>query len=127
DRNKRYQFIVKIATVMGVFIILVMLFIFLSIFPFLNILEEKAKLIGMGDFVTKIDKKIPHNEIGKVMSAFNDMALELSRYIQRLKDHEQEKIQLTDAIQRLRRANELGEFSAKMAHELKNPISILTF
>ncbi|WP_372655206.1 ATP-binding protein [Halobacteriovorax sp.] len=127
SRSKRHQTIVQIATVMGIFIILVMSFLFLNIFPFLNILERKAKLVGKGDFLTKIDKKIPNNEIGKVMNAFNDMTLELSKYLEKIKDHEQEKMQLTDAIQRMRRVNELGEFSAKMAHELKNPLSILTF
>mgnify|MGYP000695853577 CR=1 FL=1 len=104
-----------------------LLLLFLNIFPYLNILERKAKLVGKGDFLTKIDKEIPNNEIGKVMNAFNDMTLELSKYLEEIKGHEQEKMQLTDAILRMRRVNELGEFSAKMAHELKNPLSILTF
>lgn len=127
SKNERHQSIVQIATIMGVFIVLVMSFLFLNIFPYLNTLEQKAKLVGKGEFLTKIDKKIPKNEIGQVMKAFNEMAMELSKHLEKIKKHEQEKTQLTNSIQRMRRISELGEFSAKMAHELKNPLSILNF
>lgn len=127
SKNERHQSIVQIATIMGVFIVLVMSFLFLNIFPYLNTLEQKAKLVGRGEFLTKIDKKIPKNEIGQVMIAFNDMAMEISKHLEKIKKHEQEKMQLTNSIQRMRRISELGEFSAKMAHELKNPLSILNF
>lgn len=127
DKNERHQSIVQIATIMGVFIVLVMSFLFLNIFPYLNTLEQKAKMVGKGDFLARIDRKIPNNEIGQVMNAFNEMAMELSKHLEKIKEHEQEKTQLTNSIQKMRRINELGEFSAKMAHELKNPLSILNF
>ncbi len=84
-------------------------------------------MVGKGDFLARIDRKIPNNEIGQVMNAFNEMAMELSKHLEKIKEHEQEKTQLTNSIQKMRRINELGEFSAKMAHELKNPLSILNF
>ncbi len=127
DKNERHQSIVQIATIIGVFIVLVMSFLFLNIFPYLNTLEQKAKMVGKGDFFARIDRKIPNNEIGQVMNAFNEMAIELSKHLEKIKEHEQEKTQLTNSIQKMRRINELGEFSAKMAHELKNPLSILNF
>ena len=61
------------------------------------------------------------------MHAFNEMSLQISQYLKELEKKESEKLQLNDSIQKIKRLSQLGEFSAKMAHELKNPISILNF
>lgn len=48
-------------------------------------------------------------------------------YTRKIKKEEAKNLKLSDSIQKMRRINERGEFAAKMAHEIKNPLSILTF
>lgn len=127
QKNERHKMIVLGAVVAVVMIILVMAILFLRIFPQLKILEVKAEQVGQGVFNFNSNDTVPKNEIGKVMQAFNNMSLKLHEYREKQKEDEKEKIRLSDSLQRLRKVSELGEFSAKMAHELKNPISILNF
>jgi signal transduction histidine kinase len=110
----------------GLLFILALSLIFLKIFPGLSRLESQAKSILTQETSKKITE-IPNNEIGDVMLAFNNMLDDLESYLHTIKSKEQEKIKLQDALLRMKSINEMGEFSAKMAHELKNPLSILSF
>lgn len=125
-RYKRHEAIIYAVTVIGAVIILLMLVLFLKIFPYLDKLEKRAGNIKNGQ-LSETFSKIPRNEIGQVMRAFDEMSLELSEHMKNLKKSEIEKAHLLDSIREMRKASELGEFSAKVAHELKNPIAILTF
>ncbi len=128
--SSRYQRLRKVVTaisLVGVIVILSMLFLFLNIFPNLEKLEKKAKEVAKGNYDVQFKTKIPNTEIGQVMLAFNEMSTQISLYLKELEKKESEKLQLNESIQNIRRLSQLGEFSAKMAHELKNPISILNF
>lgn len=127
QRYKRLKKVVTAVSLGGGLIILTMLFVFLKIFPNLKKLEEKAKQVAAGSYEARFDQKIPDSEIGNVMHAFNEMSVKISLYLKELEKKESEKLQLNESIQRIRRLSQLGEFSAKMSHELKNPISILNF
>jgi len=127
ERASRLRIVVTSVIIIGVFILLIMCTFFLRIFPQLKVLQDRAILVGKGDFSKKIDSKIPNNEIGQVMLAFNEMSTELNQYIIKQREVEEEKIKLLDSIQKMRKVSELGEFSAKMAHELKNPLAILMY
>ncbi len=126
-RYSRLKKVVSIVSVAGGLIILSMLFVFLQIFPNLKKLEEKAKQVASGNYEAKFNQRIPSSEIGNVMRAFNDMSSQISIYLKEVEKKESEKLQLNESIQKVKRLSQLGEFSAKMAHELKNPISILNF
>lgn len=127
ERNERHKFIVNGISIVGACIIMILLLLFMNIFPYLGKLEQMAKNVAKGNFSDKFRGRIPKNEIGQVIVAFNQMSDQLSDHIEQLKDNEKEKVELTDSIQRMRRINEIGEFAAKMSHELKNPIAILNF
>lgn len=127
ERADRLRIVVTSVIIIGVFILLIMCILFLRIFPQLKVLQDRAILVGKGDFSKRIDSKIPKNEIGQVMLAFNEMSTELNEYIIKQREIEEEKIKLLDSIQRMRKVSELGEYSAKMAHELKNPLAILMY
>jgi signal transduction histidine kinase len=126
NKNQRHQLVLMFMVVTSIFVIVVLLVVFLNIFPFLTLLEKKAKEISSGVFDSHFPK-IPNNEIGNVMVAFNEMSQQITSYINKLKVEETNKLQLTDSLQKFKRLNEMSEFSAKMAHEIKNPISILNF
>ncbi len=48
-------------------------------------------------------------------------------YSLRIRREEKEKEALNNSLQKMKRLSERGEFAAKMAHEIKNPLSILTY
>ncbi len=127
ERYRRLKKVVTAVSLGGGLIILTMLFVFLKIFPHLKKLEEKAKQVAQGNYEARFQHSIPNSEIGNVMHAFNDMSVQISQYLKELEKKESEKLKLNDSIQKIKQISQLGEFSAKMAHELKNPISILNF
>jgi len=125
-KNQNLKLVFDSMAIIGIFIIFFLLLIFLSLFPYLNKLEKKAREISEGRFEGRFEK-IPNNEMGNVMRAFNEMSDKIVDYIERLKYEETNKLQLTESLQKFKRLNEMSEFSAKMSHEIKNPISILNF
>jgi len=126
QRNKKHRIVLDIITWMGTFIILVLLVVFLKIFPYLEKLRKHAKDISTGNFDRKFNK-IPKNEFGQVMSAFNHMSEEIMAHIEQLGEEKLKKVALAESIQKMKKLNAIGELSSKMGHELKNPISILNF
>lgn len=126
QRSKHYSLIMNSAFFIVASIIILSLFLFLKIFPQLKELEKKANAMAKGDFSTSFSK-IPNNEIGTLMRSFNSMSLQLSVYIDKVAREEKEKASLAQSVQEMRHLSEMGEAAAKMAHDLKNPISILQF
>lgn len=126
EATKRYDIVLKSSAIVSIVIIVILMILFLKIFPYLDKLERNAHTISSGDFGKRFSS-IPNNEIGKVMNAFNIMAQEVEDYILRLKKEEKNKVELVEAIQKMKRLNEMGELSSKIAHEIKNPLSILNF
>ena len=75
--------------------------------------------IAKGNFDVRADKTQIH-EIGSISDSFNDMAQSLKKLIQTEKELVEVKIKM-----RNERLTALGEFSASMAHDMKNPLAIL--
>lgn len=126
ERNKRHKLILDIVIGITVFSIVGLLILFLSIFPQLSKLERRAFSLSEGDFQEEF-KKIPKNEIGSVMQAFNTMISKIRLYIQQIEEEQRKQEELNHSIQEMQKLNAMGELSAKMSHELKNPIAILNF
>lgn len=134
--NDHYQELLKssekhsdVLISMSCMIILVMILmgmLFFSIFPKLELLEKKAKRVAEGDYSIGHDS-YPRNELGTVLKSFDSMSEKIGQSLKKQKEMESEKVRLINEINNSRKLTELGEFSAKMAHELKNPISILSF
>jgi signal transduction histidine kinase len=126
EKNKKQKLVLDTVALIGIFMILLLLIIFLKIFPYLSSLEKRAKEIAEGDFDKRF-QDIPKNEIGKVMMAFNEMADDIALYIEEIKREREKQTELSDAIQNMKKLNAMGELASKMSHEIKNPISILKF
>lgn len=125
-RHEQHRLILDGLIVVAVGTILFSMLIFLKIFPQLRRLEKRAKSIGEGKF-NETFTDIPKNEIGAVMTAFNEMSIKIKDSLERITLQQKEKAELSQKVQEMRHLSELGEASAKMAHELKNPLSILNF
>lgn len=136
NMNDHYQELLKsnekhsdVLLSMSFVILLVMILmgmLFFSIFPKLELLEKKAKRVAEGDYSIGHDS-YPRNELGTVLKSFDSMSEKIAHSLKKQKEMESEKVRLISEINNSRKLTELGEFSAKMAHELKNPISILSF
>jgi nitrogen fixation/metabolism regulation signal transduction histidine kinase len=123
-QEKHFSVIINSALLVVGLIIMFSLFIFLKIFPHLKQLEKKADAMAAGNFTTSFEK-IPKNEIGTLMKSFNKMSSQISDYLFKISEEEKEKAKLAQAVQEMRHLSEMGEAAAKVAHDLKNPISIL--
>ncbi|OIQ20043.1 MAG: hypothetical protein BM556_06025 [Bacteriovorax sp. MedPE-SWde] len=126
DKNRKHKLVIDGVTILSAIIILILLFVFLSVFPHLTKLEKKADEISKGEFSNTFEN-IPNNEFGRTMLAFNQMSQRITDYIELLKSEEKKKVQLTDSISRMKKLSAMEELSAKLSHEIKNPISIITF
>jgi signal transduction histidine kinase len=85
-------------------------------------LRELAHLsseIARGNFDVQADKTKIH-EIGTISDSFNDMIQSLKKLVQTEKELAEARIKV-----RNERLTALGEFSASMAHDMKNPLAIL--
>ena len=82
-------------------------------------LAHLSSEIASGNFDVRADKTQIH-EIGSISDSFNNMAQSLKKLIQTEKELVEVKIKV-----RNERLTALGEFSASMAHDMKNPLAIL--
>lgn len=100
-------------------VLIILTFTFMRIFPYLSLLKKRAQEMRQGNYGHQFPQ-IPGDEIGEVMQAFDEMS-------KRLQNEERERMALHDQLTQTRRLSELEELTAKMSHELKNPVSILNF
>ncbi len=87
-------------------------------------LDAGMARIQQGDF-SPLPLKNPHDEIGKVLLAFNSMALELDNARQKLKTEAQSRRHLQTALQEADKLITIGQLSAGLAHEIGSPLQIL--
>jgi signal transduction histidine kinase len=81
----------------------------------LRVLEEATAAVGRGDFHAGVTVTA-HNEIGRLAAAFNRMGQELADREARLSEAHRQLIESE-------RLSILGELSASIAHEVKNPLA----
>ncbi|HZX36685.1 MAG TPA: ATP-binding protein [Thermodesulfobacteriota bacterium] len=81
-------------------------------------LSDTADRIAMTKDFSVTVSTASTDEVGRLADAFNRMVSEVRSYLERIKEMEEE-------IRRADRLSALGEFSAGMAHEIKNPLGII--
>jgi len=82
-------------------------------------LAHLSSEIAKGNFDVKA-KKTKIHEIGTISDSFNEMTQSLKKLVQTEKELAEARIRM-----RNERLTALGEFSASMAHDMKNPLAIL--
>ncbi|MBI5682350.1 MAG: HAMP domain-containing protein [Deltaproteobacteria bacterium] len=100
--------------------------IFILIFVFANRAVRPLKELSImadhiartKDFTSGFVGTKRSDEVGKLAHAFNHMVEETKGYISKLKEME-------EGVRRADRLSALGELSAGMAHEIKNPLGII--
>ncbi|MBI4844572.1 MAG: HAMP domain-containing protein [Nitrospirae bacterium] len=85
----------------------------------LNKFAEFTKVLGKGEFGKKVDVS-SGDEIGELAGSFNRLSLELKE----VKDKMEEAYAYTHLLQ-AEKLSSIGQISAGLAHELKNPITAL--
>lgn len=80
--------------------------------------------IRNGDF-SPLQLKNPHDEIGQLSLAFNDMATELETAQRKLKEEAQSRLHVQTALQEADKMIIIGQLSAGLAHEIGSPLQIL--
>jgi signal transduction histidine kinase len=81
----------------------------------LRVLEEATAAVGRGEFHAGVVVKA-HNEIGRLAAAFNRMGQELADREARLSEAHRQ-------LMESEKLSILGELSASIAHEVKNPLA----
>jgi len=85
--------------------------------PLRELSETAIHIANTKDFSFSV-KATTTDEVGRLAEAFNRMVVEVKRYIQRIREMEED-------MRRADRLSALGELSAGMAHELKNPLGVI--
>ena len=81
----------------------------------LNRIRKGAEVIGRGDFSYQVPVA-SQDEIGELAQTFNQMAIQLKESFESIQKS-QERIIQTEKL------SSLGQLSARLAHELKNPLT----
>jgi signal transduction histidine kinase len=81
----------------------------------LNRIRRGAEAIGKGDFRYQVSVA-SHDEIGELAQAFNQMAMQLKESFESIQKSQERIIQAEKLLS-------LGQLSARLAHELKNPLT----
>ncbi len=81
----------------------------------LNRIRKGAEVIGKGDFRYQVPVA-SHDEIGELAQAFNQMAIQLKESFESIQKSQERIIQAE-------KLSSLGQLSARLAHELKNPLT----
>lgn len=98
-------------------LILVTLFSRRSVRPLRELSETANRIAETKDFSSSVHSGSA-DEVGQLAEAFNGMVAEINTHIQRMQEMEEE-------IRRADRLSAVGELSAGMAHEIKNPLGII--
>jgi signal transduction histidine kinase len=78
-------------------------------------IQEGAESIGKGDFRHQVHIA-SHDEIGELAQTFNQMAIQLKESFESIQNSQERMIQAE-------KLSSLGQLSARLAHELKNPLT----
>jgi len=81
----------------------------------LNRIRKGAEVIGKGDFRYQV-AVASHDEIGELAQTFNQMAIQLKESFESIQKSQERIIQAE-------KLSSLGQLSARLAHELKNPLT----
>jgi signal transduction histidine kinase len=81
----------------------------------LNRIQKGAEVIGKGDFRYQVPVA-SHDEIGELAQTFNQMAIQLKESFESIQKSQERIIQAE-------KLSSLGQLSASLAHELKNPLT----
>jgi signal transduction histidine kinase len=81
----------------------------------LNLIRKGAEVIGKGDFRYQVPVA-SHDEIGELAQTFNQMAMQLKESFESIQKSQERIIQAE-------KLSSLGQLSARLAHELKNPLT----
>jgi signal transduction histidine kinase len=81
----------------------------------LNRIREGAEVIGKGDFRYQIPV-VSNDEIGELARTFNRMSSQLKESFDSIQESQERMIQAE-------KLSSLGQLSARLAHELKNPLT----
>jgi signal transduction histidine kinase len=81
----------------------------------LNRIRKGAEVIGKGDFRYQVPVA-SHDEIGELAQTFNKMAIQLKESFESIQKSQKRIIQAE-------KLSSLGQLSARLAHELKNPLT----
>ena len=81
----------------------------------LNRIRKGAELIGRGDFRYQVPVA-SHDEVGDLAQTFNQMAIQLKDSFESIQKSQERIIQAE-------KLSSLGQLSARLAHELKNPLT----
>ena len=81
----------------------------------LNRIRKGAEVIGKGDFRYQVPVA-SHDEIGELAQTFNKMAIQLKESFESIQKSQERIIQAE-------KLSSLGQLSARLAHELKNPLT----
>ena len=83
----------------------------------LNRIRKGAEVIGRGDFRYQIPVA-SHDEIGELVQTFNQMSSQLKESFESIQKSQEKIIQAE-------KLSSLGQLSARLAHELKNPLTCI--
>ena len=81
----------------------------------LNRIRKGAEAIGKGDFISQVPVA-SHDEIGQLAQTFNQMAIQLKESFESIQKSQERIIQAE-------KLSSLGELAARLAHELRNPLT----
>lgn len=79
-------------------------------------LVDASRRLGAGDLNARVES-VPHDEIGTLSAAFNDMASALKKSAEEVEQLHQRE------IARAAQLASVGELAAGIAHEIKNPLA----
>ncbi|MEE9615220.1 MAG: ATP-binding protein [Thermodesulfobacteriota bacterium] len=104
---------------LGVFLIVLLVSVLArrTVRPIESLSETADRIAMTKDFSTTVTPTTG-DEVGRLAEAFNHMIVEVKRYIQHIREME-------EVMRRSDRLSALGELSAGMAHEIKNPLGVI--